>query len=468
MINLAVQYGAQLALGTSLLLLLGLAWAQAYRSPARRHSWAECLLWSLPICMTLLVVPMHRPLGPGFLEALAVAPEASAPAELRPRGHGASTPVTVSATETSTPDAPLLAVAFLVGAALMLVYLSCGVLCLARLLRDARELPAVSGADLGRVVVAGRARRPFCVGTRARGFVVLPPSLVQPGREDQLDAVLAHERAHLRDGHGRARLVAAALSPLLYWNPLFWLLVARMRADAELCADDAAASLVGKRRYVRALINLVEIGPRHPHPALPLLGALAPTRPFLERMESLMLRSQPLDRSNSSARRAMSMALALTAVALVNVACGTTSPSAGPAPVERIAVPFEALSLDNTDLGKALGAFSKTEAPFPELVEALDGKPITIEGYIIPLRWEDDQVSEFMLLRDNLQCCMGGTPTWGHWLHAQPDGSTTGVFKPGRRVQVEGSFTLVHPRNWEPSEYTHVYQLRDWGVTPIE
>lgn len=182
-----------------------------------------------------------------------------------------------------------------------------------------------------------------------------------------------------------------------------------------------------------------------------------------------MLRSQPNDRPAPPSRRAASLVLLLGAVALVNAACSTTAPVNRTVEVERIAVPFETLDLDGTGLGEALAQGIATEAPFPERVQALDGKAVIIDGYMIPLSWDGDRVSEFMLMRDNLECCVGGPPTWGHWVYAPANGATTVPYQAGGRVRVVGNLELVHPREWEPAGIgTGIYELRGWDVQPLD
>ncbi|MEM6570832.1 MAG: hypothetical protein AAF957_20640, partial [Planctomycetota bacterium] len=263
---------------------------------------------------------------------------------------------------------------------------------------------------------------------------------------------------------------AALAAPLLFWNPLYWLLVARMRADAELCADDAAARVVGRRRYARALLSLVERAPRtRIQPLLPVLGVLAPTPSLIDRLESLMSRSQPLDLSPSRRSRAASVVVALAALSLVNAACGTTGAPRPEVRDGRTVLTFQTLDLEGTAIERALETRTRTSAVFPTRVQALNGRTVTMEGYFIPLLFEDDRVSEFLLLRDNLACCMGGAPKWGHWVHARADGVSSAEFLGGGRVRVDGEFSLVHPNEWVSEEYTEgVYQLRRWTVHPVD
>jgi beta-lactamase regulating signal transducer with metallopeptidase domain len=94
--------------------------------------------------------------------------------------------------------------------------------------------------------------------------------------EQQLAAVLAHERAHLADRHDLVLVVATALRRAFGIVPLFrW-------AEIEICqlvemrADDAALGSVGRRTLAGALVALA--GARHPAGSLGVGGPLAVIR----------------------------------------------------------------------------------------------------------------------------------------------------------------------------------------------
>jgi len=58
------------------------------------------------------------------------------------------------------------------------------------------------------------------------------------------------------------------------------------------------------------------------------------------------------------------------------------------------------------------------EAP-PELpsdILELDGELIAIEGFMNPLAFDREGVSQFALVNDPLNCCFGATPQLNHWI----------------------------------------------------
>lgn len=95
-------------------------------------------------------------------------------------------------------------------------------------------------------VVADPAPRAFCVGVLRPRVVVTTGALARLSARE-LDAVLAHERVHVRRRDGLRLLLARALADGLFFCPGALQLAARLAALAELQADAAAdrAGLAG-------------------------------------------------------------------------------------------------------------------------------------------------------------------------------------------------------------------------------
>lgn len=108
----------------------------------------------------------------------------------------------------------------------------------------------------GALVIEHAAPYAFCVGGRHRRIIVTT-GLLDTLSAAELDAVLAHELAHLRQRHHLAllgcRALSATLSPAF---PAFRHMMVDVRLFAELCADDSARSRVGSRPLKNALATL--------------------------------------------------------------------------------------------------------------------------------------------------------------------------------------------------------------------
>jgi len=72
-----------------------------------------------------------------------------------------------------------------------------------------------------------------------------------------LRAVLLHESAHVRRRDCLAKYVAQGARALLWWNPLAWMLAARLNHEQELACDDAVlAAGVPADTYANVLLDV--------------------------------------------------------------------------------------------------------------------------------------------------------------------------------------------------------------------
>ncbi|EGD42850.1 M56 family metallopeptidase [Nocardioides sp. NPDC057772] len=111
-------------------------------------------------------------------------------------------------------------------------------------------------AATGALIVEHDAPYAFCIGGR-RHRVVLTSGLLAALRPDELDAVLAHEHAHLRQRHHTALVACRALfGTLAPVFPAFRTAMPLVRLYAELCADDGARRRVGPGPLRDALARL--------------------------------------------------------------------------------------------------------------------------------------------------------------------------------------------------------------------
>ncbi len=89
-------------------------------------------------------------------------------------------------------------------------------------------------------------------------------------------------------------------------------------------------------------------------------------------------------------------------------------------------------------------------------VKALDGKTIRLRGYILP-SFQQTGIKQFILVRDNMQCCFGP----GALLH---DCVVVELVAPAttsytvRPVSVEGNFT-IHELKGPDGNYLAIYHL---------
>ncbi|MCE5306489.1 MAG: GWxTD domain-containing protein [Acidobacteriales bacterium] len=92
-----------------------------------------------------------------------------------------------------------------------------------------------------------------------RPVVVLPLSALANLPPEQVEAILAHELAHIARHDFLVNLLQTVVETLLFYHPAVWWLSGRIRQEREVCADAMAAQLCGDRfEYSRALVALEE------------------------------------------------------------------------------------------------------------------------------------------------------------------------------------------------------------------
>lgn len=89
---------------------------------------------------------------------------------------------------------------------------------------------------------------------------------------EQLEALLAHELAHVRRHDYLVNLLQSAVETLLFYHPAVWLVSRRVRQERELCCDDLALAVCSDRvAYASALADLESLRAL-PSPALAANG----------------------------------------------------------------------------------------------------------------------------------------------------------------------------------------------------
>lgn len=102
-----------------------------------------------------------------------------------------------------------------------------------------------------------------------RPVILLPASAVTGLTPQQLEAILAHEMAHIRRWDCLVQALQAVMETLLFYHPAVWWVSRQIRQESEQCCDDLAVGLCGDRRgYAHALAKVAELaaGPP-PRPA---------------------------------------------------------------------------------------------------------------------------------------------------------------------------------------------------------
>ena len=173
------------------------------------------------------------------------------------------------------------------------------------------RLVGVPEPALGALLVEDSRPAAYCVAGR-HPTVVLTTGAVAALNPGQLDAVLAHERAHLAGHHHRLLAVARICRQVLPFLPLMQYADAQVARLVELHADDAAKRVRGPRPLATALVALATSG----SPAPALAAAATDT---VQRIHRLLDPAEPLGKGRRQMLRLTAAALALTPLLLALV-----------------------------------------------------------------------------------------------------------------------------------------------------
>ena len=177
-------------------------------------------------------------------------------------------------------------------------------------LRHAQTARLVGHAEqaLGAVLVEHSQPAAYCVAGR-QPTVILTTAAVQALDAAQLDAVLAHERAHLVGRHHRLLALARIGREVFPFLPLMRDAEQQVARLVELHADDAATRARDPRLLATALVVLATTA--GPAPAL-----AAGATDSVQRIHRLLGPSEPLGRARRQLLRAAAAALAVAPVLL--------------------------------------------------------------------------------------------------------------------------------------------------------
>jgi len=225
-------------------------------SPQSRYA---LLCLSLLLCLGVPLFDVYR-----YFAAALPAPDAlNAPAIITTliERHGA--PATMPRVMLS------LVTAWLLGVSVMTCRLAAGLVWVQRIRHasrswtDAKWQAYVSGlavhCGMSRKItlrIAANISSPLTVGWW-RPLVLVPVALLTQMPPDLLEALLAHEVAHIRRFDYLVNLLQGVIEVLLFYHPAVWWLSRRIRIEREQVADNLAATLIREpRRLALALEQL--------------------------------------------------------------------------------------------------------------------------------------------------------------------------------------------------------------------
>jgi len=168
-----------------------------------------------------------------------------------------------------------------------------------------------------RLLESMRVAVPVVVGW-LRPVILLPLGAVTALTPQQLEAILAHELAHIRRWDCLVQALATVTETLLFYHPAVWWVSRRIRQESEQCCDDLAVGICDDRTgYAHALAKVAELGAAR----RPAFAAAATGGMLLPRIRRLLGADSP---GALSFGRCLSGALALVTIVAIGIAVGVS------------------------------------------------------------------------------------------------------------------------------------------------
>jgi bla regulator protein blaR1 len=203
---------------------------------------------------------------------------------------------------------PYLLAAWLIGIALFGSRLLTGIVGIARLRRALLPLPPhvmkmierlghrLQVDALSVVRLSSQVTEAMAIGL-FRPLVLIPAAWSADMPVEMLEAVIAHELAHLRRHDLWINLFQRIVETLLFYHPVVWWLSGRLRIEREMCADELAVAATGKPlQYAQALEQIAGERQVDIRPALAAFLRGETNMRLLQRIQNVL--HQP--RSNST------------------------------------------------------------------------------------------------------------------------------------------------------------------------
>jgi beta-lactamase regulating signal transducer with metallopeptidase domain len=162
-----------------------------------------------------------------------------------------------------------------------------------------------------RVFESTLVRVPTVVGC-LRPVILLPASVITGLAPAYLDAVLAHELAHVRRHDYLVNVLQSLVETLLFYHPAVWWCSRQIRIEREHCCDDMVVEAGGNRvAYAAALAQLEEL-----RGLQPMLSLNASGGRLLDRIRRLLGESPTKERRSTMWTIAAALAV-VTAIVVI-------------------------------------------------------------------------------------------------------------------------------------------------------
>ena len=131
---------------------------------------------------------------------------------------------------------------------------------------------------------SARVTAPIVIGF-FKPVVLLPVGLVTGLTNAQIEAVLAHELAHIKRHDYLINLLQSLVEIVYFFHPALWWVSARVRQERENCCDDCAVSVCGNKLALAQALTFVAQYQKTPALAMAINGG---KMPLLHRIQRIL------------------------------------------------------------------------------------------------------------------------------------------------------------------------------------
>jgi beta-lactamase regulating signal transducer with metallopeptidase domain len=153
---------------------------------------------------------------------------------------------------------------------------------------------------------------PLVIG-HFKPLILLPIGLLANLSIEQIEAILAHELAHVYRRDYLFNILQTLIEALFYFNPAVWWISSCIRIEREHCCDDIAVKICQNNlEYAKALVSIKEMN-RGAIPQM-AMAAMSKKKLLLTRIQRIL--HQPVNTSDMSEKIMVTALLAFTLIGI--------------------------------------------------------------------------------------------------------------------------------------------------------
>jgi beta-lactamase regulating signal transducer with metallopeptidase domain len=162
------------------------------------------------------------------------------------------------------------------------------------------------------LVESALVRTPMVVGY-LKPLILFPLGTINRLTEQEVEAILAHELAHIMRHDYLFNILQSIVEALFYYHPAVWWMSAQIRDERESACDEIAIDLLGNAmKYAKALVLIQELTFFPYSPSLAFAGQ--GKNQFLMRMQRIL--NQPQNKSNIMEKLIATLLVVFTLIGL--------------------------------------------------------------------------------------------------------------------------------------------------------